>query len=407
MYDDYINLINLLNKSAEITDIEAIAYKLLKNPMIITDKSYKVIDYTKSLEINDPIWKIITSNKYCPSNIVNMTDYNRFWHRLTQNGRPLFVDSKAFSPYVKRAVAEIKSENRIEGYIALLEINKKITETDLQILQMISEVIAVKFTNNAMVSRALGDLENEFIKELFLGKIPNETMAFNQAQSLGWNIRKWFIVLEIRDRSESKNLSENLYSVKNEIRRLVPFCIYSFNDKKSYCIISFDDKKDLKNVYKELGEISTREQLICSAGNAVDRLILINKSYDQAKRTGEIVDCIPKIPSQKFFYLYNEIAIYDMMMNLNKMHPILGITSKSLSLLKKIDEKEGSEYIITLRNFFDNNQSISDTANAMYLHRNTISYRLNKIRKIIEDDFDNPLIRLHMYISFIIDDISI
>ncbi|CAI3635582.1 hypothetical protein CNEO4_1730002 [Clostridium neonatale] len=43
----------------------------------------------------------------------------------------------------------------------------------------------------------------------------------------------------------------------------------------------------------------------------------------------------------------------------------------------------------------------------MYLHRNTISYRLNKIRKIIEDDFDNPLIRLHMYISFIIDDISI
>lgn len=213
--------------------------------------------------------------------------------------------------------------------------------------------------------------------------------------------------MEIRDRSESKNLSENLYSVKNEIRRLVPFCIYSFNDKKSYCIISFDDKKDLKNVYKELGEISTREQLICSAGNAVDRLILINKSYDQAKRTGEIVDCIPKIPSQKFFYLYNEIAIYDMMMNLNKMHPILGITSKSLSLLKKIDEKEGSEYIITLRNFFDNNQSISDTANAMYLHRNTISYRLNKIRKIIEDDFDNPLIRLHMYISFIIDDISI
>ena len=39
LYDDYINLINLLNKSAEITDIEAIAYKLLKNPMIITDKS--------------------------------------------------------------------------------------------------------------------------------------------------------------------------------------------------------------------------------------------------------------------------------------------------------------------------------------------------------------------------------
>lgn len=406
LYDDYINLIDLLNNSSEITDIEAIAYKLLKNPMIITDKSYKVIDYTKSLEINDPIWQIITSNKYCPSNIVNITDYNKFWHRLTQNDRPLFVDSKAFSPYVKRAVAEIKSENKIEGYIALLEINKKITETDLQILQMISAVIAVKFTNRTMISRALGNLENEFIKELFLDKIPNETMAFNQSQSLGWNIRKWFIVFEIRARSGSKNLSEKLHRLENEIRRMVPFCISSFNDKKSYCIISFDDKKNLKDIYKELGEIIAREELICSVGNAVDKLILINKSYEQSKRTGEIVDCIKKINPKKLFYLYNEIAIYDMMINLNKMKLISGITSNSLSLLKEIDEKGGSEYIITLRNFFDNNQSISDTASAMYLHRNTISYRLNKIRKIIEDDFDNPLVRLHMYISFIIDDIS-
>lgn len=407
LYDDYINLINLLNNSAEITDIEAIAYKLLNNPMIITDKSYKVIDYTKSLEINDPIWKIITSNNYCPSNIVNITDHNKFWHRLTQSDRPLFVDSKAFSPYAKRAVAEIKSENKIEGYIALLEINKKITETDLQILQMISAVIAVKFTNKAMISRALGDLENEFIKELFLGKVPSETMAFNQSQSLGWNIRKWFIVLEIRTKSKSKNLSEKLYILENEIKRIVPFCIYSFNNKKSYCIISFDDKKNLTNIYKKLAKIITREELICSAGNAVDRLILINKSYEQSKRTGEIVDYIKKINPNKLFYLYNEIAIYDMMINLNKMKLISGITSSSLSLLQEIDEKEGSEYIITLRNFFDNNQSISATANAMYLHRNTISYRLNKIRKIIEDDFDNPLVRLHMYISFIIDDISI
>ncbi|OPJ57608.1 helix-turn-helix domain-containing protein [Clostridium oryzae] len=104
--------------------------------------------------------------------------------------------------------------------------------------------------------------------------------------------------------------------------------------------------------------------------------------------------------------MYNEIAIYDTILELYKCQPSEKIENPNLALLKAMDKNEKTEYLNTLRHFFNNNQSIGATAEHMFLHRNTIKYRLNKIRGLMEDDFDNPLIRLQMHLSLIIDEIT-
>ena len=73
--------------------------------------------------------------------------------------------------------------------------------------------------------------------------------------------------------------------------------------------------------------------------------------------------------------------------------------NRSLETLLEADSKTGSLYVDTLRSYFDNNQSVSQTASALFVHRNTINYRLNKIRSLLEDDFDDSLIRLHLQIA--------
>lgn len=58
--------------------------------------------------------------------------------------------------------------------------------------------------------------------------------------------------------------------------------------------------------------------------------------------------------------------------------------------IEQIDE----ETLLTVNAFFENNLNISETARQMYLHRNTLSYRLDKIMKITGLDvkkFDDAL----------------
>jgi purine catabolism regulator len=79
--------------------------------------------------------------------------------------------------------------------------------------------------------------------------------------------------------------------------------------------------------------------------------------------------------------------------------------SRALETLLAVDSKTGSLYVDTLRSYFENNQNVTQTASALFLHRNTINYRLNKIRSLIEDDFDDPLIRLHLQIAILTHDL--
>ena len=47
------------------------------------------------------------------------------------------------------------------------------------------------------------------------------------------------------------------------------------------------------------------------------------------------------------------------------------------------DEKENTDYLDILKAFFENECSIVHTAQAMYCHKNTMNYKMNKVKEIL------------------------
>ncbi len=63
------------------------------------------------------------------------------------------------------------------------------------------------------------------------------------------------------------------------------------------------------------------------------------------------------------------------------------------------DEENGSELAKTLKIYLDCERNSSRTADALYLHRNSVNYRLDKIKSIITSDLDDPENRLFLMLS--------
>ncbi|MFH1939966.1 MAG: helix-turn-helix domain-containing protein, partial [bacterium] len=56
---------------------------------------------------------------------------------------------------------------------------------------------------------------------------------------------------------------------------------------------------------------------------------------------------------------------------------------KTIYSTKNNKEKKINEFLLeTLQGFFDNNLSITQTAKALFVHRNTLLYRLERVKKI-------------------------
>ena len=72
----------------------------------------------------------------------------------------------------------------------------------------------------------------------------------------------------------------------------------------------------------------------------------------------------------------------------------------ALPQLREHDAETGSELYDTLRAYLENERSLVKTAAALCIHRNTLLYRLEKLRQLVELDLEDPELRLHLEISF-------
>ena len=68
--------------------------------------------------------------------------------------------------------------------------------------------------------------------------------------------------------------------------------------------------------------------------------------------------------------------------------------------LKYQDQDGSSQLYQTLRCYLENQQSATKTAAALFIHRSTLLYRLEKIQKFLRSDLSSPEEQLYLLLSF-------
>lgn len=147
--------------------------------------------------------------------------------------------------------------------------------------------------------------------------------------------------------------------------------------------------KDVRDLYSEeeyeeialmLADTLHSEAMIrvrVGYGNCVDTLQDIARSYQEAKMAIE-VGKIFYGPKETISYSKLGIGrlIYQIPMSLCEMfiQEIFG---------DEVPDIFSEENMVTIQKFFDNNLNISETARQLYVHRNTLVYRLERLEKIL------------------------
>ena len=71
-----------------------------------------------------------------------------------------------------------------------------------------------------------------------------------------------------------------------------------------------------------------------------------------------------------------------------------------LTLLFKLDGLHDSSFADSLYAYLKCNRNITDTANALHIHRNTLIYHLKRIEDLLDISIDDVDLLLHFEISF-------
>ena len=84
-------------------------------------------------------------------------------------------------------------------------------------------------------------------------------------------------------------------------------------------------------------------------------------------------------------------------------HPVHNVCHTCVSIFRfDYDAVHHTDYLHILEVYFDHDCSIIHTADALYCHKNTLSYKLNKIKELLDYDILTNENRTDIMLSFYI-----
>ncbi|WP_028783882.1 helix-turn-helix domain-containing protein [Thalassobacillus devorans] len=110
-------------------------------------------------------------------------------------------------------------------------------------------------------------------------------------------------------------------------------------------------------------------------GQVVEKLKDVRISYHDARRCIEFLQSTYK---EKYMLNYQQLGPYRLFLKMDRKE-LREYTNDVLGVIKRYDNRNETELLKTLKTYLDTNQSMTQSAKKLYVHVNTIKYRLKTI----------------------------
>jgi len=292
-------------------------------------------------------------------------------------------ESDEVSIHGKYAYKKVYIRKKLE-YIAFIEYRD---ESSLKFLSLISlNIINMRLYYDEKFDKSI------FLKNVLTGNIMPGEIAL-KAKELHIPYYAYRVVFLIKTcRNKEIYVQETLQGLFPKKSR--DFIIVLDDEHTAFVkeLKSENDSAEIEKVAKIIIDTLNTETMVramVGIGTVADNLADIAVSFKEAQTALTVGD---------IFSNDSSIFHYD---NLGLGRLIYQLPENLCRLFLKEVFREGSfesldaEYLNTIQKFFDNNLNVSETARQMYVHRNTLVYRLDKIKKITGLDltrFDDAII---------------
>lgn len=122
-------------------------------------------------------------------------------------------------------------------------------------------------------------------------------------------------------------------------------------------------------------------------------------SYKEAVKALSMIDIYNK---DSKVIRYNELGIFRLLVELGDIKEIEQYCYENLGTILEYDKKHGTDLIGTLKCYFQNNRHLLKTSQELFIHRNTLLYRLSTIKDLLQRDLDDAMTDLELFNSILI-----
>lgn len=125
----------------------------------------------------------------------------------------------------------------------------------------------------------------------------------------------------------------------------------------------------------------------------------IKVSYREAIKALSVLDVFNK---ESKIIKYKDLGIFRLLIELDDLKEIEEYCYENLGPILEYDKNHGMDLMATLKCYFRNNRHLLKTSQELFIHRNTLLYRLSTIKELLHRDLDDAMTDLELFNSILI-----
>lgn len=281
-----------------------------------------------------------------------------------------FVDSPADSQTLNGyQFFKVYDEQQLEYVI--------IAKGDAETVYMIGKIVVLQIQNLLVAYKERYDKDN-FFKNLLLDNLLLVDI-FNRAKKLHieMNARRVVYIIETSKEKDSSALEtvRGLFAGGNKdfitaVDEKNIILVKELSEKEGY-----DNLEKIAQIIVDMLNTEAMARVHVAYGTIIKDIKEVSRSYKEAKMA---LDVGKIFYSDKKVMAYSNLGIGRLIYQLPL--PLCKMFIKEIFEDKTPDDFD-EETLTTINKFFENNLNVSETSRQLYIHRNTLVYRLDKLQK--------------------------
>ena len=387
-------LLGLLKKGS-LQELLDIAHRVFRRPMFIKSDSNWAFAITGGYDgAVHPDWTRLqesVTTRRSSMDAVRVVSMDPQFNQTFQKRYPVIMESPLYGGYVLHSNVWL-GERRVCEIIAI-ENGKPFNPGDTHLMHVFAGMVERYMAANQNLY-----LSSSGISALFVDLIKHHDCDGNSLkmarEAVGWTDGDDLAVITVG--SHSKGETPVINVLREQLTGGLRFsCVFTYQGKV-VCVSDVTRNGGRQSLVKQLAELIPADMFYWGMSYEFLALEELPVYYRQALAVME--KSIAKGRSWNTMYQVALDVIHD---QLEKSVECQSLVHPDIRRLLSVDRKNGSHYLETMIEVLLCGANYTDTANRLGLHRNSLIYRISRIKEMIQTDLDDINNRRLLLFSFL------
>ncbi|WP_232324850.1 PucR family transcriptional regulator [Halobacillus mangrovi] len=388
---------------------ELISSKLEK-PVIIENKNFELISYSASFDDFDQTQQKTILSKKCPIFIIDRLKKEGIVQKLERNPDPIRVHPIEELGFEQRIVIAAKHLGHTMAYIWVQESDHRMNQEELDFLEEVTPHLGKLVYDVYTKVNAKEGKKEKLLWQLLHHEYGSESQFRHEASLAKLNLPERFSVLVfsvvapqytymldyLEKTIERSNFRKRIQFLKSEFQIIL--VLEGNKDEK------FSSRRLARAFIEDVKEDTQEDNFynyLIGVGKEYTSLYFMRKSFLEALEVIETANFISPRP-ESMPREFAELGIYRYLASLYEKNSSEDYYSEDLLILIQNDAEKQTDLLKTLEVYMSNNGKGKQTAQELFIHPNTLNYRIKQIQDLTNIDFSNFNMKAYLYTELLL-----